>query len=876
MRIQFVFPGWKKAPGACSSRISPWVVRSLIISSALSFSLPSQASLDTAIQLRNNKQWSAAYTLLKEISAHQQKSAEASAGEKALTALLSGQTANDLQNSEEALTVLSSATQSEFKLKDLAFFEQGKAYRAQKKYGEAQKAFESALDSGPSTAFATEILLQLGAMEWELGDYKKSHQYYLRLEKITRQTEKHPDVLLALYRLEKKLNRVPKACGWAKTIFAKYPAHPQWMEWGVELQHNKIDSEPVPCVATLEDQKKRIKKLQMAGEGEKALMEIKALRNKANAQNALALEMLLADHYVSEGMVDDALKILLKSYQVQQKNYNYLMLLAKAAARSNEFQIAVAAYHRAYEMNKKSVPGRKALFQSAFLSYQFQDYDGAYSKFTEFIKSYPTSGLSRDAKWHLAWIRYLKGDYEQADRALALLQSLRLKNPKAWRSFSPDRLDYWRAMTLLKLGRYKESRTLLEHLSRNNLLDYYTVAAQQRLVTLSTLEKSQPQGAVLQKLGFEKSIVSKEPVVVQKEEVSEQIVEKNEDRKVASTAHEPHLKSKKKKNVPVEDETEELLSQDLALDSGESEDATVGEGQKDVPVAEGVVIGQTGENENIVEENVKVTDFKDPRLSVRFDRSQILRRMGLNDLARYELNEIEKRTSNSDFRKTLVSEYQNVEAYNRSSYIASIYFGGLRSQYGIQGIRYMWEYAYPKAYENSVQLYSRQNGIPRELVWSIIRAETQYRKEAVSPVGALGLMQIMPNTGRQLAKLSQMSGFQVGTLLEPEISIRLGSKYLSRLMKIFKDKVPLTAAAYNAGPHRVQSWLHNFGHLEMDEFIEHIPFLETRNYVKRVVSFFHVYKTLYSNDKQGMSWLAQPVSVPAMNPLPTKESWDAI
>lgn len=861
MKFKSVFPGWKT-----------WALITFMPLVSIG-----STQIDTAIQLRNNRQWTAAYTLLKEISGQQTQRKDASPGDSALVALLGGQTANDLQNSDEALEILQRATAGEFKLRDFTYYEQGKAFRAQKKYQEAQKSFEMALDSGPSTAFATDILLQLGAMEWELGDFKKSYQYFVRLEKITRQTEKHPDILLSLYRLEKKLGKSPKACTWAKQIFSKYPASPLWAEWSIELSKNKIDGEETNCVAGFDDQKKRIKKLQMAGEGEKALGEIKNLQSKANNQNLFALSMLLADHLVSEGMVDDSLKLLLKDYQSHQKDYNFLMLLAKAAARSNEFQIAVSAYHRAYELNKRSVPGRKALFQSAFLSYQFQDYDGAYSKFTEFIKSYPTSGLSRDAKWHLAWIRYLKGDYEQADRALALLQGLRQKNPRAWRSFSPDRLDYWRAITLMKLGRFKESRTLLEGLSRNNLLDYYTVAAQQRLVTLVALEKSQPPGSVLAKMGFNKITTDKASAAVGKNEINEQAIEKNEERKIASTAHEPTLKMKKtKSNVAVEDETEELLSQDLAIESGDSEDSTVGEGQRDLPVAEGVVLGQPSEGDSLVEENVKVTDFKDPRLSIRFDRSQILRRMGLNDLARYELNEIEKRTSNSDFRKTLVSEYQNVQAYNRSSYIASIYFGGMRAQYGIQGVRYMWEYAYPKAYENSVQLYSRQNGIPRELVWSIIRAETQYRKEAVSPVGALGLMQIMPNTGRQLAKLSQMSGFQVTTLLEPEMSIRLGSKYLSRLMKIFKDRVPLTAAAYNAGPHRVQSWLHNFGHLEMDEFIEHIPFLETRNYVKRVVSFFHVYKSLYSNDKQGMSWLAQPVNVPAMNPLPTKESWDAI
>ena len=104
--------------------------------------------------------------------------------------------------------------------------------------------------------------------------------------------------------------------------------------------------------------------------------------------------------------------------------------------------------------------------------------------------------------------------------------------------------------------------------------------------------------------------------------------------------------------------------------------------------------------------------------------------------------------------------------------------------------------------------------------------------------------------------------------------MKIGAKYLKRLEKKFDSNIPLIAAAYNAGPHRVGSWLSTFGNLDMDEFVEHIPFLETRNYVKKVVSNFQVYSLLYSNKKDSLSYLAESLKVKMPAQLVSKETWE--
>jgi soluble lytic murein transglycosylase len=155
-----------------------------------------------------------------------------------------------------------------------------------------------------------------------------------------------------------------------------------------------------------------------------------------------------------------------------------------------------------------------------------------------------------------------------------------------------------------------------------------------------------------------------------------------------------------------------------------------------------------------------------------------------------------------------------------------------------------------------------------------MRAESQYKKDIVSPVGALGLMQVMPNTGMRISQIIGDHNFIAEKLLEPETAIKVGSRYLARLMKKFDGSLALVAAGYNAGPHRVSSWVASFGELDLDEFVEHIPFLETRNYVKKVLSNFYVYNQLYNSKRDLFQSLAEPNKVRFYEPIATKETWE--
>lgn len=154
---------------------------------------------------------------------------------------------------------------------------------------------------------------------------------------------------------------------------------------------------------------------------------------------------------------------------------------------------------------------------------------------------------------------------------------------------------------------------------------------------------------------------------------------------------------------------------------------------------------------------------------------------------------------------------------------------------------------YPFPYRELVRLEAEEWGLdPFELA-ALIRQESAFVPGARSPAGALGLMQVIPGTGEDVARRVGPDGFSAPLLLRAEVNLHLGSAFLSELHERFDGRDPMVLAAYNAGPSRVRRWESGFPEAEDPlRFTERIPYAETRAYVKRVVRNVHVYRWLYS------------------------------
>lgn len=155
------------------------------------------------------------------------------------------------------------------------------------------------------------------------------------------------------------------------------------------------------------------------------------------------------------------------------------------------------------------------------------------------------------------------------------------------------------------------------------------------------------------------------------------------------------------------------------------------------------------------------------------------------------------------------------------------------------------ERRFPLAFYETLKTHADAQSLDLAWVYAIVRRESSFRADAFSPVGARGLMQVMPATAEYL--LSRMPGpaarFSRQQLYNPEFNVRLGTRYLKELLQRTGDNWIVATAAYNAGIHRVQEWLPETA-TALDVWVETVPYEETRNYIKGVLAYQQIYSLL--------------------------------
>ena len=155
-----------------------------------------------------------------------------------------------------------------------------------------------------------------------------------------------------------------------------------------------------------------------------------------------------------------------------------------------------------------------------------------------------------------------------------------------------------------------------------------------------------------------------------------------------------------------------------------------------------------------------------------------------------------------------------------------------------------WRILFPKAWWETIKTESEKNNLDPYFVASLIRQESEFNPSVVSYANAWGLMQLLPSTGKQMAREEGMTHFQTFQLLDPETNIRLGTRYLRQMLDKVGGVPEYAMAAYNAGDSRVTDWQSAGPYSGMDEFIESIPFTQTREYVEAILRNEETYRAI--------------------------------
>ena len=245
--------------------------------------------------------------------------------------------------------------------------------------------------------------------------------------------------------------------------------------------------------------------------------------------------------------------------------------------------------------------------------------------------------------------------------------------------------------------------------------------------------------------------------------------------------------------------------------------------------------------DSITEDDTKSLSEKD---SVKFHLGSCLAAIGMLDQAELVLEPFE-----ISYGKNLLLQYELARLFQISNNSAHSFRVAKRLSWRIpEEARscmpvQIYSLLYPNSYMNYIKASAEANSIEPELVSSIIRQESIFNPKIVSPAGAIGLMQIMPYTGEEIAG-DLKETFVLDSLYFPSVNVRYGSYYIKKLLDKFKGNFILSIAGYNGGPHNAKKWKAQNSDDGFDMFVEDIGFTETRKYVKKVLGNYWTYKQL--------------------------------
>jgi soluble lytic murein transglycosylase len=235
-----------------------------------------------------------------------------------------------------------------------------------------------------------------------------------------------------------------------------------------------------------------------------------------------------------------------------------------------------------------------------------------------------------------------------------------------------------------------------------------------------------------------------------------------------------------------------------------------------------------------------------PTVQVRLNRAKALEAAGLPEWAEFELSWAAQNEPNPYPPAMVLAE----TAARRGAHDVSLRYikryapGYLTIPLDAAPERF-WKLAFPMPYRDALESTSRSRGIDPFVVAALIRQESEFNPRAVSRAKAYGLTQVLPSTGREISRRAGVLNFSTPMLFEPDVNLRLGTYYLKNMLDQHGGRWEHTLAAYNAGKSRVNDWVTWAEYREPAEFIETVPFTETRNYIQIVLRNAYVYRRLY-------------------------------
>jgi len=245
-----------------------------------------------------------------------------------------------------------------------------------------------------------------------------------------------------------------------------------------------------------------------------------------------------------------------------------------------------------------------------------------------------------------------------------------------------------------------------------------------------------------------------------------------------------------------------------------------------------------------IDPSTKITADAVPTDNLRVQKAQLLENGGLLDFAVRELRAAAEESKGNWLAPETAHVYADAGRYDMAIEVLK---RAVPSYFAVDLPslpRPYWEALFPRAYWIDLKKFSTSNGLDPYLVAALIRQESEFNPSAVSRANAVGLMQLLPKVGRQVARQQKLKHFSTAQLFTPAMNLQLGTHYFRSMVDKFGG-LEYALAAYNAGADRVQDWQGQGKFRDAEEFVESIPFTETREYVQAILRNANVYRQLY-------------------------------
>lgn len=596
------------------------------------------------------------------------------------------------------------------------------------------------------------------------------------------------------------------------------------------LQLDEVLAGLESCPASFDDFTYRIRMLVFAGEEIKARAEINQYTELQKLE-PWHKAYLQAVYYSNVGDPTAAFDIIKDFKQVLSESDDYDDNLFFIAQRAGELKFAEDVINFILaKKNHRAKERREFSFQKAFLYYQTRRYKEALPILNQLIRTHAShrkktkSREYDDLTWLRAWCYYLAKDFEKAKDSL-------LENKK-WARDKARNL-YWLAQTEWALDHQVAAVVYFKQLAlpvlEGRFFSYYNYMAWLKFESYKSFAATELMREQLMSIKNGRGLYALPDFSMNPIKLAQEYQSYFED-----------IGATDEGNISIINQEDELADR-----------AELG--------------GIRARSESDLKNELSWADD--------------LIKWGYRDLAKWHLFEIEKNLTTRYQAEPLINYYLEQQYYNRALSLTNSVLSYSGRKLNLQDEPLLWKSLYPLAFEKDVREQASKRAISPYLVWSIMKAETQYKHDAISPVGALGLMQFMPYTSQKVAIMLKEE-HRSEMLFDPSVAVRYGAMYLKKLGDELGGQLPLMAAAYNGGPHRVKLWLRNLkqrdgSNLDFDVFVEHIPFNETRTYTKRVISFYLTYHKLYEEklDYKATKWLIEKNPFQIKEPILLKEEW---